>query len=170
MNRQPNLALTAFADRYGYSLIAYGCVSVVSALAEWLSFYFALSWFEPARAAAIGFVIATALNFFLSHHFAFRSKRSYWNEVLLVIGMSTAAFVANFSLFYVLYALAGVNVLYAKIIGTCFGFAFNYTVRQFMIFSRVPRFGPVSRLLKGETRIHEDEVSAKVSAASRNRK
>ena len=140
----------AIIDRYSPSLIAYGCVSVASALTEWLTFYVALFWLSPAPAALTAFVIATAANFLLSRHFAFRSTRPFWKEFALVMGMSAIPYVGNFALFYLLYATADVNVMLAKILGTCFGFGFNFAIRQFFIFSRVPKFRPASAILQGK--------------------
>jgi putative flippase GtrA len=145
-------SFTAIADKYGLGLLAYCGVAIVSALTEWLSFIVALSSLGPARAAVVGFLLATAVNFLLSHHFAFRSVRSYWKEFALIFGTSAIVFVGNFSLFYLLYAIADVNVLYAKILGTCFGFGANYAARQFLIFSRVSRFPLATAVLRGKFR------------------
>jgi 2-polyprenyl-3-methyl-5-hydroxy-6-metoxy-1,4-benzoquinol methylase len=46
-----------------------------------------------------------------------------------------------------LFALVGIHPMIAKIVGTCAGFAANYVFRQFVIFSREPRFAAISALL-----------------------
>jgi putative flippase GtrA len=99
-----------------------------------------------------GFVAATSLNYILSHFLAFRSTRGYLQEFILVLAMSGLAFAVNFLVFYLLYAIADVHVIYAKVIGTCSGFVFNYAIRQFYIFSRISRFPSVSQLTKREIR------------------
>lgn len=139
-------------DKYGIGFFVYGGVSVVSALSEWLIFVLALSSVGPVIASLAGFVGATCLNYVLSHYFAFRSTRPFLQEFALVMFMSGLAFIANFLVFYFLYTNADVHVLFAKIIGTCSGFFFNYAARQFYVFSRVPRFPSVSHLMKHESR------------------
>jgi putative flippase GtrA len=133
-------------DRYGVGLLVYGGVSVASALVEWASFLLALPWLGPIAAAFVGFFVATSVNFALSRRFAFRSVRSASTELLLVLMMSAAAFAVNFAAFVLVFRFAGVDVFVAKVCGTAFGFAINYVARQFLVFSRLPRFRPVSAL------------------------
>lgn len=149
MFRATRSCLARIFSVYSTGLLVYLAVATVSALTEWGGFIGALHFVGPLPAAIVGFVLATGLNFVLSRHFAFRSQRSLSEEFVLVMVMSVVAFAANILLFYVLYAFVSMNVIIAKVIGTCFGFAFNYGFRQFFIFSRVPRFGPVSEILKG---------------------
>ena len=78
----------------------------------------------------------------LSRWADFLSVRRLRAEVMLVIVMSAIAFAWNFLCFVALYRYAGVNVLAAKVSGTFVGFGFNYFVRQFFIFSRIPLHKP----------------------------
>jgi putative flippase GtrA len=137
----------ATADKYALTLLAYGTVSVASALTEWASFIAALPLVGAVLAALTGFFTATILNSILSHFFVFRSRRSFIEEFVLIFGMGALVFAGNFLLFYILYAFAAVSPLYAKILGTCFGFVFNYAIRQLFIFSRFPRFARISAFI-----------------------
>jgi putative flippase GtrA len=137
-----------FTNTYSIGLFVYFGVALISALTEWGTFVAALRFVAPLSAAAAGFILATLVNFVLSRRFAFRSKRTLLAEFVLVMGMSAWAFAGNISVFYVLYAVAEVNVIVAKILGTCFGFVFNYAFRQFFIFSHVSRLLPVSQIVK----------------------
>jgi putative flippase GtrA len=157
-------SLTRLANRYGIGFFVYCGVSVVSALCEWSVFMACLRVAGPVVASVIGFVCATGVNFVLSHFLAFRSKRPLAEELFLVATMSTVAFAANFATFYLLFTLAGLDVLYAKIIGTCAGFVFNYTLRQFYIFSRISRFPAISRLIDRGARIDDDIVALHADA------
>lgn len=150
MLRRSFALLPGMLNTYGIGLFAYFGVAIVSALMEWASFIAALEFFSPVPAAIAGFLLATIVNFVLSRRYVFRSKRSLSAEFILVIGMSTVAFTANIFLFYVLYAFFSINLIVAKIMGTCFGFAFNYAFRQFFIFSRLSRFTSVSEILRGK--------------------
>jgi putative flippase GtrA len=141
--------LVRFTNAYSIGLFVYFGIALVSALTEWGGFIAALRFAAPLPAATAGFILATLLNFVLSRRFAFRSKRTLSAEFVLVVAMSAVAFTGNILLFYVLYAVAEVNMIMAKILGTCFGFVFNYAFRQFFIFSHVSRFLPVSQIVKG---------------------
>jgi putative flippase GtrA len=78
----------------------------------------------------------------------FHSRHSFSKEFILVFGLSSVAYVGNIGAFYLLYAFATINLIVAKILGTCFGFVFNYAARQFFVFSRVSRFVAVSEAVK----------------------
>jgi putative flippase GtrA len=146
--------LLRLTDKYTVGLIVYAGVSVVSALFEWLTFFLALAIVNPFASSLAGFVSATGLNFVLCHLFVFRSSRTWLRELCLVVVMSGAAFGANFLVFVYLYTVADITVAYAKIIGTCSGFVFNYAIRQFYIFSRVSRFPAVSRIFNRNTAVN----------------
>jgi putative flippase GtrA len=152
-------SVTRLANQYGLGLVVYGGVSVVSALTEWVIFISSLPVAGPVGAALIGFICATGVNFVLSRFLAFRSKRPLLEELYLVATMSTVAFAANFAVFYLLFTTAGLHVLYAKVIGTCAGFAFNYTLRQFYIFSRTSRFPALSKLIDRGARTDGGETA-----------
>jgi putative flippase GtrA len=152
-------SVTRLANRYGIGFFVYCGVSVVSALCEWSIFIACLAFAGPVGASVIGFICATGVNFVLSHFLAFRSKRPLLEELFLLAAMSTVAFAANFTVFYLLFTMAGLYVVYAKIIGTCAGFAFNYTLRQFYIFSRISRFPAISKLIDRGARL-DGEVAA----------
>jgi putative flippase GtrA len=136
-------------NTYSIGLFVYFGIALISALTEWGTFVAALRFVAPLSAATAGFILSTLVNFVLSRRYAFRSKRTLSAEFVLVMGMSAWAFAGNISVFYVLYAVAEVNMIVAKILGTCFGFVFNYLFRQFFIFSHVSRFVPVSQIAKG---------------------
>jgi putative flippase GtrA len=161
------------ADTYSGSFVAYAGVSVVSALTEWLTFALALAAFGPLAAAACGFMVATLLNFVLSRYLAFRSVRPLLQDLVLVYAMSGVAFVANIGVFYLLYSRFAISLLYAKVLGTCAGFVFNYLFRQFFIFSPIPRIAPIAPLLRarfGSRRHASRGTGAPVSEALETRR
>ena len=142
-------SIPRLADRYGIGLFAYLGVAVLSALSEWTSFLASLSLVGPIAAAFVGFFFGTLVNFMLSRRFAFRSVRPPCQEFILVVVLSTLAFGANFSAYVVLFAFLGMNILLAKVIGTGFGFSFNYLARQFFIYSWESPFGSISEISRG---------------------
>lgn len=155
---QASFRLARFADRYGISLFVYGTVSLVSATTEWFFFLAFMAALGPVVASVAGFFGATAINFFLSRYIVFRSERAFSRDLSLVFLASAIAFAANFLLFYALHAMFRVNPITAKLLGTVFGFAFNYIARQFYIFSRLCRFVLISELVYGTARRRESNL------------
>ena len=140
--------LVRFANAYGTGLIAYMAVAGISAMTEWGTFAVAATAMPPIAAALSGFVAATGLNFVLSRAFVFRSRSAWTSELALLALSSTAVFVWNLAVFYVLYEFFGVHLMIAKILGTMAGFLFNFAARQFWIFSPQPRYAPLSNSLE----------------------
>lgn len=68
-------------------------------------------------------------------------------DFLLVYAVSGIAFVVNFAVYLGLYRGIGVDVMTSKVLGTCFGFVFNYSLRQFYVFSRISRFAALSQVV-----------------------
>jgi SAM-dependent methyltransferase len=93
------------------------------------------------------FCVATTANFVLSRRLAFKSNRSYGQEFVLVFLLSAVAFLFNLGAFALLFKLFGVPPMTSKIVGTGAGFVANYVFRQFVIFSREPRFATISAML-----------------------
>jgi putative flippase GtrA len=148
--------ITKLADRYSIGFFAYLGVAGLSALSEWTSFVASLSLVGPIVAAFVGFFFGTLVNFVLSRQFVFRSVRQSGQELLLVVLLSAFAFSANFLVYIVLFLLFGVKILLAKIIGTGFGFTFNYLARQFFIYSRESPFASMSAILRSVARSRLD--------------
>jgi putative flippase GtrA len=122
--------------------------SVGEHAAEWSVFAACLQTMSPLFAACAGFLLATFVNFFLSRTFVFKSRLGYVNEFAAVGLASGGVFLLNLTVFYGLYALLAVPVMIAKVMGTLVGFVGNYAVRQFWIFSGLPRHAPVLELLR----------------------
>ena len=142
------MSFSSSADKYGLGLLAYGAVSGISALSEWGSFFLVLPVLGLIGAAALSFLVATTVNFFLCRKLAFRSDRPAHSEFVLVMVMSMIAFAANFLCFYGLYWSLTASMPLAKVAGTFAGFGFNYLVRQFFIFSRIPFYELLSVFLR----------------------
>ena len=133
-----------FAHVYSTSLLAYLAVACVSAAMEWISFAVIAQVAAPIFAALLGFAVATSANFVLSRVFVFRSKSFWVTEFGRVLLASAAVFAWNLLVFYLLYRFAAVPLIASKIIGTIAGFALNFFVRQFWVFSVEPRYTPIT--------------------------
>jgi putative flippase GtrA len=136
-------SLSKFADSYAVSAFAYVLVAGACACIEWGTFYLLLGRTDVRIAAFYAFLIATLANYALSRLIAFHSVRRVSHEALLLLGVSTVAFVFNFATFMFVYRV-GYPAMAAKILGTGIAFGINYGLRQFLVFSRVPRFGRLS--------------------------
>jgi putative flippase GtrA/SAM-dependent methyltransferase len=129
------------------SAAVYFIVAGASALIEWTTFYLLYALLGAFAAAIAAFCVATAVNYVLSRRLAFKSTRYGAQEFAFFFVLSAFAFLFNFGAFTFLFVLVDVDPMIAKIVGTCVGFAANYVFRQFVIFSREPRFAPISTLL-----------------------
>jgi putative flippase GtrA/SAM-dependent methyltransferase len=136
-----------FFDAYTLSLVMYALVAGVSALAEWSTFFVLAKTLSVFPAAIIAFFSATLISYVLSRGVAFTSKRSCWEEIGLFFALSAFVFLFNLGSFAIMYAVLGVHIMIAKILGTGVGFVMNYALRQFVIFARASRFAAISALL-----------------------
>ncbi len=91
------------------------------------------AWFGSAAAS---FVVATAVNYFLSITYVFRSGVRFGrrSEVALVFLVSVCGLVLNQSVMWLLIKVAVFNVWIAKILATASVFAWNFAARNFYVF------------------------------------
>jgi putative flippase GtrA len=134
--------------RYGPTVLLYCAVAIASALTEWLSFFVAARFIAPLAAAIVAFFVATSVNYQLSRGIAFLSKRPRGQEVLLMFLMSAVAFLFNLATFVFWLKFLEFALLTAKIAGTGSGFVMNYAFRQFVVFSREPRYSSWASLTR----------------------
>jgi putative flippase GtrA/SAM-dependent methyltransferase len=135
------------ADRYALGAVVYFGVAGASALIEWATFFLLYASMNAFVAAMAAFGVATTANFVLSRRLAFKSVRSSGQELVLVFVLSAVAFLVNLGTFALLFKLFGVHPMTSKVVGTCAGFVANYVFRQFVIFSREPRFAAISAMV-----------------------
>ena len=136
-------------DRYGIGLSAYLVVAVLSAFSEWTSFVASLWLVGPFAAAFVGFFFGTLTNVTLGRRFVFHSVRPLRQELVLFVVLSCVTFSVNFLTYVVLFVFFGINILVAKIIGTGFGFGFNYLGRQFFVYSWESPYASISAISRG---------------------
>jgi putative flippase GtrA len=126
---------------YNVTFIVYFFVGGMCALIEW-SVFAAVHFLAHAHyllAATVTFLLGTYLSYLLSARVTFFSRgRSATQEVFLVYFVSALAFGVNVGTMAALMAWAGVPTMPAKIMGTGMGFFWNYGLRQFFVFHRVP--------------------------------
>jgi putative flippase GtrA len=87
----------------------------------------------------VAFATITLVNYFLSRRFVFHgSGRSAASEIALTYLVSGLAFVVNLGVTVALIDFADMATMPAKILGTGVPFAWNYLLRQFLVFHCVP--------------------------------
>lgn len=130
--------------KYYLSFFVYFVLGGTCAFAEWLVFYGALrlAGVHYITASIIGFLVATALNYFLSSEIGFRSAaRSALSSAVLVYLASLAGLAINLLAMVLLIEVVGMEIIPSKIAGTGLAFGWNFAARQFLIFSATPRWG-----------------------------
>jgi putative flippase GtrA len=143
--------ITTFINTYSLSAAVYVLVGGASALIEWASFYVCQKYMNYVVAAFVAFVIATSANYVLSRKVAFRPMRAPLAELVLLFLVSAFAFLFNLASFVILYAVLGVDIMASKVIGTGFGFAINFSARQFLVFSSEARFPALTSVWRSRT-------------------
>ena len=84
----------------------------------------------------IGFTIATALNYFLSIRFVFRSGARFTRktELSFIYGVSLVGLALHQMILFVLVERLGAELMLSKVVATGAVFLWNFSVRNFLIF------------------------------------
>ena len=141
--------------RYRASVVVYIFIGGLSAVINWIVFYGCYTYLQwhYGLAAVAAFVVATAVNYFLSEKVGFLSDgRSRKRLVLGVYIVSIAGFFVDILALAVLFNLFNINIMVAKIVGTAAAFVVNFGGRQFFVFVRHPRWPSLSALGRGISR------------------
>jgi putative flippase GtrA len=132
--------------KYYMSFFVYAGLGGACALVEWAVFYGALRTGQHyITASIIGFLVATWLNYVLSSEIGFRpGGRSAFSSAFLVYVASLVGLAINLLAMVVLIEALGMDTMASKILGTGVAFGWNFTARQFLIFSATPRWTGVA--------------------------
>lgn len=85
----------------------------------------------------ISFLLATALNYFLSVRYVFGTARHSASRTVALIYIASAVGLAfNLGILSICIATFGLNAMLAKIIATGIVFAWNFSARYFYVFDR----------------------------------
>lgn len=124
--------------KYRRNFTLYFLVGGFCALIDWLAFYLLVYKFAVhyMLAGFIAFIVSVVVNFFLSKLiFKSRGFRSHTVFILILLA-STFALCIDLGTMFVLVYFFGIPQMAGKILGTGVAFMFNFTARQFFIFSR----------------------------------
>jgi putative flippase GtrA len=123
--------------RYAPRFVFYAASGGLCALLNWTVFYalYYAAHISYLKAAAGAFVLSTTANYVLCT-IIFKSKgRRKSAEYILVLLASAVALLIDLGVMYALIEYLHFSPMIAKILGTGTAFFFNYTTRQFFIFS-----------------------------------
>ncbi len=119
-------------------VIRYAVVGGTAAIIDFLIFaIFAKFWgYNYLLVGAIGFVIATAVNYFLSIRFVFQSgvRFRFRQEISLVFLISFIALGINQLVLYVGIGILGWEMLFTKLCATASTFLWNFGLRSRFVF------------------------------------
>lgn len=123
-------------------IIRYGTVGATAAAFDFIFFaifakFFGFNYFIIG---AIGFVVATAINYFLSIRFVFESGvrfRSH-TEITLVFLISFIGLVLNQAVLYLGISWLGWEMLFVKVCASGSVFFWNFGARSHFVFKSVP--------------------------------
>lgn len=124
-------------------VVKYAVVGAIAAVIDLLIFviFAKLLNFDYLAIGAIGFIIATAVNYLLSIRFVFESgvRFEFQKEVLLVFLISFLALGVNQMVLYVGIGIFGWEMLLTKILATGTVFFWNFGARSRFIFKPMER-------------------------------
>ena len=112
-------------------------VGGASAVADWVLFALMLYGFDLHYivAGTISFILATALNYFLSVRFVFgASRRGARNAVILVYAVSSVGIAINLAVLSIGVDILGIHPLLAKVAASGMAVFWNFLARYFYIF------------------------------------
>jgi len=122
-------------------IIRYAIVGATAASVDFLFFAILAKWagFDYLLIGALGFVIATTLNYFLSIRFVFESgvRFQFWKEVSLVFLISLTGLAVNQVVLYLGIGILGWEMLLTKLLATGSVFFWNFGARSQYIFKRL---------------------------------
>jgi glycosyltransferase involved in cell wall biosynthesis len=123
--------------RYAPRFIFYALAGGACALVNWLLFYVLhyLGNIHYLAAALCAFIVSGTVNYALCTYI-FKSKgRKKSIEYILVLGASAIALCIDLGVMYIMIERINLPAMPAKMLGTMSAFLFNYSARQFFIFS-----------------------------------
>lgn len=129
-------------QRFSLKIFKYFFVGGVAASVDiGLFFLFAkLLAYNYLVVGCIGFLLATAVNYFLSIRFVFRSEARFnkHTELAFVYAASLVGLVLNQTILYLLVERAAVELMLSKLAATLGVFLWNFSARNFIIFRDEP--------------------------------
>jgi putative flippase GtrA len=129
-------------QKYRTYFIKYVLAGFFCALINWTVFYLLDSRLQLyyLLSGFFAFILSTTANYFLSKIIFISKRKSKAVEYILVLAASAIALSIDLGVMYILVEFFNLPRMFSKILGTGSAFFFNYTSRQFFIFSPEKKF------------------------------
>lgn len=89
----------------------------------------------PVAASILGSVAGAIVNYLLSHHWVFRSKRKHSETLTKFVTVGGLGLVLNAAIMYVLVTMAGTHYLLAQVVATGIVLFWNFLGNRFWTFA-----------------------------------
>ena len=90
---------------------------------------------RPVAASILGSLAGAAINYLLSHHWVFRSKRNHSETLSKFLAVGGMGLALNAAIMYVLVTIADVHYLLAQVAATCIVLFWNFFGNRFWTFA-----------------------------------
>jgi putative flippase GtrA len=131
--------LRIMTTRTSIQLIKYVGVGGTAAFVEWISFALLVGAARVHYLAAVtvSFIVATAVNYFLSGRFVFmRGRHTAHKELILLYLVSAVGLLLNLLLMALFFGLWSIPVMPAKILATGVVFFWNFETRKMWVYEK----------------------------------
>ena len=129
--------LTSFKKHLFVQFISFVSAGVIGTFIQYVMLFIfveALSMY-PVTASILGSLAGAIVNYLLSHHWVFRSKRKHSETLSKFFAVGGLGLVLNAAIMYALVAFASVHYLLAQIAATCIVLLWNFLGNRFWTFA-----------------------------------
>jgi putative flippase GtrA len=90
---------------------------------------------NPVLASALGFLAGLLVNYLLSHHWVFRSRRRHLETAFKFLVIAGAGLALNTGLMQIAISMAGIHYLLAQVLATAVVLLWNFAGNRFWTFA-----------------------------------
>jgi len=129
--------LTSFKKHLFAQFFSYASAGAVGTLVQYAMLFFfveTLSMF-PVTASILGSLAGATVNYLLSHHWVFRSKRKHSETLSKFVAIGGLGLVLNAAIMYILVTIASMHYLLAQVAATGIVLFWNFFGNRFWTFA-----------------------------------
>lgn len=129
--------LTSFKKHLFVQFISYASAGAIGTFVQYVMLFIfveSLSMY-PVAASILGSLAGAMVNYLLSHHWVFRSKRKHSETLSKFVAVGGLSLVLNAGIMYVLVTLASIHYLLAQVAATFIVLLWNFVGNRFWTFA-----------------------------------
>jgi putative flippase GtrA len=129
--------LTRFNKHLFVQFVSYASAGAMGTFVQYAMLFIlveALAMY-PVAASILGSVAGAIVNYLLSHHWVFRSKRKHSETLTKFVTVGGLGLVLNAAIMYVLVTMAGTHYLLAQVVATGIVLFWNFLGNRFWTFA-----------------------------------